>query len=52
MFITAAIDSAALGVSARVETEVAMALAESWKPLVYVKKSATAMVTIRTKVST
>ncbi len=33
-FITAAIASAALGVSARVETEVAMAFAESWKPLV------------------
>ena len=41
-FITAAIASAARGVSARVETEVAMAFAESWKPLVYVKKSATA----------
>ena len=33
-FITAAIASAALGVSARVDTEVAMAFAESWKPLV------------------
>ena len=33
-FITAAIASAARGVSARVETEVAMAFAESWKPLV------------------
>ena len=44
--------SAALGVSARVDTDVAIAFAESWKPLVYVKKSATAMVTIRTNVST
>ena len=33
-FITAAIASATRGVSARVETEVAMALAASWKPLV------------------
>ena len=33
-FVTAAIASATRGVSARVETEVAMALAESWKPLV------------------
>ena len=40
-FITAAIASAARGVSARVETEVAIAFAESWKPLVYVKTSAT-----------
>lgn len=51
-FITAAIASAARGVSARVDTEVAMAFAESWKPLVYVKKSATPMVTTREKVST
>ena len=43
--------SAARGVSARVETEVAIAFAESWKPLVYVKKSATRTVTIRAKVS-
>ncbi len=33
-FITAAIARAARGVSARVETDVAMAFAESWKPLV------------------
>ena len=33
-FITAAITSATRGVSARVETEVAIALAASWKPLV------------------
>ena len=33
-FITAAIVSATRGVSARVETDVAMALAASWKPLV------------------
>ena len=33
-FITAAIARAARGVSARVETEVAMAFAASWKPLV------------------
>ena len=33
-FITAAIASAIRGVSARVETEVAMAFAASWKPLV------------------
>ncbi len=33
-FITAATISAMRGVSARVETEVAMALAASWKPLV------------------
>ncbi|CAM5610108.1 hypothetical protein SBADM41S_05225 [Streptomyces badius] len=51
-FITAAIASAARGVSARVETEVAMAFAESWKPFVYVKPSATPMVTISAKVST
>jgi hypothetical protein len=51
-FITAAIASAARGVSARVETEVAIAFAESWKPLVYVKPSATPIVTIRAKVST
>ena len=31
---TAAMSSAARGVSARVDTEVAMALAASWKPLV------------------
>src|SRR5690242_15060022 len=49
-FITAAMASAARGVRARVDTEVAMALAESWKPFVYVKKSATAMVTTRAKV--
>ncbi|RPK53702.1 hypothetical protein EES40_00215 [Streptomyces sp. ADI93-02] len=51
-FITAAIARAARGVSARVETEVAMAFAESWKPFVYVKPSATPMVTISAKVST
>ena len=51
-FITAAIASAARGVSARVETEVAIAFAESWKPLVYVKQSATPMVTTSAKVST
>src|SRR4051812_35651499 len=50
-FMTAAIASAARGVSARVDTDVAMAFAESWKPFVYVKKSATAMVTTRTRVS-
>lgn len=50
-FITAAMASAARGVSARVDTDVAIAFAESWKPLVYVKKSATAMVTTRAKVS-
>ncbi len=33
-FATAAMSRATLGVSARVETEVAMALAESWNPLV------------------
>ncbi len=33
-FITAAIASATRGVSARVETEVAIALEASWKPLV------------------
>ncbi len=33
-FITAAMLSATRGVSARVETEVAIALAASWKPLV------------------
>jgi len=33
-FITAARIRATRGVSARVETEVAMALAASWKPLV------------------
>lgn len=33
-FITAAMARAARGVSARVETEVAMAFAESWKPFV------------------
>ena len=33
-FATAAIASAARGVSARVEIAVAMALAASWKPLV------------------
>ena len=33
-FITAASARATRGVSARVETEVAMALAASWKPLV------------------
>ena len=33
-FITAAITRAARGVSARVDTDVAMALAASWKPLV------------------
>lgn len=33
-FMTAAMTSAARGVSARVETDVAMALAASWKPLV------------------
>ncbi len=33
-FMTAAMASAARGVRARVETEVAMAFAESWKPLV------------------
>ena len=33
-FITAAISSAVRGASARVDTEVAMALAASWKPLV------------------
>ncbi|TGZ17081.1 hypothetical protein DV517_20540 [Streptomyces sp. S816] len=33
-FITAAIASAARGVSARVDTDVAIAFAESWKPLV------------------
>src|ERR1044072_1007215 len=49
--ITAAMASAARGVSARVETEVAMALAESWKPFVYVNPSATPIVTIREKVS-
>ncbi len=38
-FITAAMMSAALGVSARVETEVAIALAASWKPLVDSKPS-------------
>ena len=50
--ITAAIARAARGVSARVETEVAMAFAESWKPFVYVKPSATPMVTTSAKVST
>jgi hypothetical protein len=34
MFITAAMISAVRGASARVATEVAMALAASWKPLV------------------
>ena len=38
----AAIVNAIRGVSARVETEVAMALAESWKPLVKVKANASA----------
>ena len=33
-FITAAMISATRGVSARVDTEVAIALAASWKPLV------------------
>ena len=33
-FMTAAMRSATLGVRARVETDVAMALAASWKPLV------------------
>ena len=33
-FMTAAMASAMRGVSARVETDVAMALAASWKPLV------------------
>jgi hypothetical protein len=33
-FITAASSSAARGVSARVDTDVAMAFAASWKPLV------------------
>ena len=33
-FMTAAIASATRGVSAPVDTEVAMALAASWKPLV------------------
>ena len=33
-FMTAAMASATLGVSAPVETEVAMALAASWNPLV------------------
>ncbi len=33
-FMTAAINSAARGVSARVETEVAIALAASWNPFV------------------
>ncbi len=33
-FITAAMARAARGVSARVDTEVAMAFAASWKPLV------------------
>lgn len=33
-FITAAMSRATRGVSARVETEVAIALAESWKPFV------------------
>ncbi len=51
-FITAAIASAARGVSARVETEVAMAFAESWKPLVYVKKNATPMTAMSAAVST
>ncbi len=43
--------SAARGVSARVDTEVAMALAESWKPLVYSKHSATTTTSSRTAVS-
>ena len=33
-FMTAAMASATRGVSARVETDVAIALAASWKPLV------------------
>lgn len=33
-FMAAAMNNAALGVSARVETEVAMAFAASWNPLV------------------
>src|SRR5262249_11788715 len=49
--IAAAMASAVRGVSARVDTDVAIAFAESWKPFVYVKKSATAMVTTRAKVS-
>lgn len=51
-FITDAMASAARGVSARVDTDVAMAFAESWKPFVYVNPSATRMVTTSTKVST
>jgi hypothetical protein len=51
-FITPAISSATRGVSARVETEVAMALAESWKPFVYAKPRATRMTTMSQKLST
>ena len=46
MFMTAAMATAMRGESARVETEVAMALAVSWKPLV--KSNASAMTTIVT----
>jgi 2-keto-4-pentenoate hydratase len=44
-FITAAIVSATRGVSARVEIEVAIALAESWNPLVKSNPSATTTMT-------
>ena len=45
-FMTAAIASATRGVRARVATEVAIALAASWKPFVQSKTSATAITTM------
>ena len=45
-FITAAISTAVRGLSARVETEVATALAVSWKP--FVKSNASAIATTTT----
>ena len=46
-FMMAAMATATRGERARVETEVAMALAVSWKPLVKSKQRATATMTMR-----
>ena len=51
-FNTAAMITAILGDSARVETEVATAFAVSWKPFVKSKPSATTMTTTRSATCT
>ena len=51
-FITAAMSSAARGVSALVDTDVAIALAASWNPFVYVKSRAVAITARRPANST